>query len=55
MSEVPLYGYRAGGGQGCRAVKHCSDFVGKEFQFKTLMQGNLLHECLNVTSRDHAV
>ena len=33
----------------------CPEFMGKGFQFKTLMQGSLLHEFFKITSKDHAV
>ena len=32
-----------------------ADSIEKEFQFKTLMQCSFLHECFNITSKDHAV
>jgi len=32
-----------------------TNLIEKEFQFKTLMHWSLLHECFNITSKDHAV
>ena len=37
-------------------TKYCGhNFTGKEFQFKNLLQGSLLHERFTITHKDHAV
>jgi hypothetical protein len=35
--------------------ENLSDLIEKEFQYKTLMQSSLLHECVTITNKDHAV
>ena len=58
MSEVPLYGDahtlpEPTSLENAR-FSNCN-FIENEFQSKTLMQLSLLHECFNITGKDHAM